>query len=180
MKRILILVALGLILCPTASAFQGGAGESTKKAANKKKMVPRKKTSFTLDQVIMPSKVSEIKNLVCLDSKKRLVQAKNKVIASMRDPRGGWNGGPELWYEKSILDVSYEDGWQAEVKKACSEIKLEKQVKISNEGISFYYYAGIGLPMSVREMEPASEYFYSWAVLKPFLMPSSPISALVK
>jgi hypothetical protein len=180
MKRILILVVLGSFLGSTASAFQGGGGEATKKAANRKKMVPKKKTSFTLDQIIMPSKLDEIKNLVCHDSKKRFVEAKNKVITSMRDPHGGWNGGPELWYEKSMLDVSFEDGWQAEMKKACSEIQIEKQVKVSNEGISFLYYAGIGLPMSVREMEPASDYFYSWAVLKPFLMPSSPISALVK
>lgn len=32
MKRILILIALSLLLCSTASAFQGGAGESIKKA----------------------------------------------------------------------------------------------------------------------------------------------------
>lgn len=34
MKRILILVGISLLLCSTASAFQGGAGESTKKNAN--------------------------------------------------------------------------------------------------------------------------------------------------
>jgi hypothetical protein len=40
MKRILILgVALGWFLCSTTSAFQGGGGESTKKA---KKKVTRK------------------------------------------------------------------------------------------------------------------------------------------
>lgn len=34
MKRIWILVAISFFLCSTASAFQGGAGESTKKKAN--------------------------------------------------------------------------------------------------------------------------------------------------
>src|SRR5687767_6110501 len=37
MKRILILVSLGLFLGSAASAFQGGGGESTKKNAVKKK-----------------------------------------------------------------------------------------------------------------------------------------------
>lgn len=36
MKRILILVTLTLFLCSTASAFQGGGGESTKKGSNGK------------------------------------------------------------------------------------------------------------------------------------------------
>jgi hypothetical protein len=37
MKRILILVAVSLLLCATASAFQGGGGESTKKKEDPKK-----------------------------------------------------------------------------------------------------------------------------------------------
>jgi formylglycine-generating enzyme required for sulfatase activity len=44
-KRILILVAISLSLCSTASAFQGGAGESTKKGSNKKKEVTKKQDS---------------------------------------------------------------------------------------------------------------------------------------
>lgn len=46
MKRILILVALGLLLCSTASAFQGGGGESTKKVSSKK-VVTKKNPSGT-------------------------------------------------------------------------------------------------------------------------------------
>lgn len=37
MKRTLILVAISLLLCSTASAFQGGGGEPTKKKADTKK-----------------------------------------------------------------------------------------------------------------------------------------------
>jgi hypothetical protein len=135
--------------------------------------------SFAFDQIIMPSKLGEIKTLVCNDSKKRLVQTKNRVIKSMKDPRGGWNGGPSLWYEKSMLDVSYEDGWREKMKRECAQIQLGK-FKISNNGISFYYDTTIGFPMAALSEEPSSEYFYSWAVLKTFMLPSSPISPLVK
>lgn len=44
MKRILILVAISLLLCSTASAFQGGGGESTKKKAT-----PTKNSGATSD-----------------------------------------------------------------------------------------------------------------------------------
>ncbi len=46
MKRVLILVALSSFLCSTASAFQGGGGESTKKGSSKK-AVTKKRTLGT-------------------------------------------------------------------------------------------------------------------------------------
>ena len=113
------------------------------------------------------------------ESKKRLVKVKNEVINDMENGRGGWNGGKELWYEKDILDSSYEDGWQEKMKTEYWEIKIEA-FKVTNKGISFYYDTTVGFPMSVLELEPSPEYFYSWKVLKPFLMPSRPISDLVK
>ena len=132
---------------------------------------------FTLEEIIEESKLDEIKTLVCNESKKRLVQTKNRVIKDMKDPRGGWTGGAGLWFEKDVLDSSYEDGWRGKMKIACAEIQLEK-FKVSNSGISFYYDTTIGFPMAALSDEPSSEYFYSWTVLKPFLMPSSPISNL--
>ena len=134
--------------------------------------------AITLDQIIEPSKLNEIKQLVCADSKKRLVQAKNRVIESMKDRRGGWNGGPELWYEKSIIDESYEGAFQASMKRQCSEIELEKKFTLTKTGIGFEYITSIGMPMSVRELEPKSNYFYPWAVVKPFLVSSRLISSL--
>ncbi len=53
MKRILILVALGLFLCTTASAFQGGGGEATKKKA-----APKKKTSGTTSANTKPATIN--------------------------------------------------------------------------------------------------------------------------
>lgn len=47
MKRILILVAISLLLCSTANAFQGGGGESTKKGSTKKKAVTKRKNPGT-------------------------------------------------------------------------------------------------------------------------------------
>lgn len=48
MKRILtLLVALGLLLCSTASAFQGGGGESTRKGSTRNKEATKKKNSGT-------------------------------------------------------------------------------------------------------------------------------------
>lgn len=130
-----------------------------------------------IDQIIMPSKWDEIRKLVCNDSKKRLVQVKNKVKTDMENGRGGWNNAN--WYEKGMTGKSFEDNWRKEMKKEYWEIELEKGFDLSNNGISFHYVTGVGLPMSVREEEPASEYYYSWAVLKPFLIPSSPISTLI-
>jgi hypothetical protein len=128
--------------------------------------------SFTLDQIIMPSKRNEIKQLVCSDSKKRLVLAKNNYVK--KDTQNSWHD--KGWSD----DKSYEDKWQEKMKRGCREIQLEKTFKVSNDGISFYCDTTIGFPMAILSEEPSSEYFYSWAVLKPFLMPSSPISALVK
>ncbi|MGC2237808.1 MAG: hypothetical protein WA584_16710 [Pyrinomonadaceae bacterium] len=128
---------------------------------------------FTLNQIIMPSKLGEIKKLVCDDAKKRLVRVKNIVKKDMDNETGGWIGSRNLWYEE------YEDGWKEKMKKEYSEIQMEK-FKVTTKGISFYYDTTIGLPMSVLSEEPSSEYFYSWAILKPFLMPSSPISTLIK
>lgn len=125
---------------------------------------------LSLDQIIMPSKWDEIKKLVCSDFKKRIVQVKNNAIKNMGSG----------WYEKNWLNESFEDSWQNNMKKEFWDIELEKSFTLSNNGIGFHYPGGIGLPMSIRELEPDSEYFYSWGVLKPFLMPSSPISTLIK
>ncbi|HEY5885142.1 MAG TPA: formylglycine-generating enzyme family protein [Pyrinomonadaceae bacterium] len=54
MKRILVLVALSLFLCPTASGFQGGGGESTKKGSIKKKETTKKKGSGTTSDTTPP------------------------------------------------------------------------------------------------------------------------------
>lgn len=62
---------------------------------------------ITLDQIIEPSKLDEIKKLVSKDSKKRLAQVKNKVVKDIGND----------WYEKSPIDESYEDNWQKEMKK---------------------------------------------------------------
>jgi hypothetical protein len=137
---------------------------------------------FTLDQIILPSKLDEIKKLIWNDSKKRFVQVKNRVKKDMETGQGGWTGSRNLWYEKDEYgsDGSYEDRWQREMKKEYWEIELDKNFTLSKDGIVFHYSAGMGFPMSVRELEPNSNYFYTWAVLKPFLMPSSPISTLAK
>jgi hypothetical protein len=137
---------------------------------------------FTLDQIILPSKFDEIKKLVCNDSKKRFVEVKNRVKKDMETGQGGWTGSRNLWYEKDEYggDGSYEDRWQREMKKEYWGIELDKNFTLSRDGIAFYYSAGMGFPMSVRELEPNGKYFYPWAVLKPFLMPSSPISPLVR
>lgn len=132
----------------------------------------KKGYDFTLDQIIMPSKWDEIKKIVCNDSKKRLVRARNIYLKDDKE---------NSWYEKGWSDdKSYEDKWREKVKKECWQIQLEKTFKVSNDGISFYYDTTIGFPMAILASEPSSEYFYSWAVLKPFLMPSSPISTLIK
>jgi hypothetical protein len=54
MKRILILVAIALFSCSTASAGQGGGGEPTKKVTTKKKEVTKKKTSGTTSNNTTP------------------------------------------------------------------------------------------------------------------------------
>lgn len=136
--------------------------------------------TISLDQIIMPSKWSEVKKLVLNDSKKRFVRIKNEVTKDMRTGGGGWNGGIELWFEKDVLGASYEDAFQTNMKKQYWEIELEKTFTLSKNGIGFHYMSGFGFPMSIRELEPNSEYFYSWAVLKPSLKQSSPISSLVK
>jgi hypothetical protein len=137
---------------------------------------------FTLDQLILPSKLDEIKKLVCDDSKKRFVEVKKTVKRDMETGQGGWTGSRNLWFEKDEYggDGSYEDRFQREMKKQYWEVELDKNFTLSRDGIVFHYLAGMGFPMSVRELEPNSKYFYSWAVLKPFLMPSSPISPLIK
>lgn len=137
---------------------------------------------FTLDQLILPSKLDEIKKLVRNDSKKRFIEVKNKVKRDMETGHGGWTGSRNLWYEKDEFggDGSYEDRFQREMKKQYWEIVLDKNFTLSPNGIVFHYSAGMGFPMSVRELEPNGKYFYSWAVLKPFLMPSSPISSLIR
>lgn len=63
MKRTLILVAFSSFLCWTASGFQGGGGESTKKESPKKS-VPKKKTSGTTarEQIVIPSWLRQLKD----------------------------------------------------------------------------------------------------------------------
>ncbi len=136
--------------------------------------------AITLDQIIETSKLDDIKKLVLDVSKKRFVQVKNKILKDMKDPRGGWTGGQALWFERDILGSSYEDAYQIAMKKNYWDIDLEKKFTVSKTGIAFHYLSGFGFPMSILSEEPSSEYFYSWTVLKPFLLPSSPISSFVK
>lgn len=137
---------------------------------------------ITLDQIIMPSKLSEIQKLIINDSRQRLVQVKNKITTDMKNGRGGWTSADKnLWYKKGDWgEDSYEENWQREMKKEYWDIELQKGFNLSNKGITFQYFSGVGLPMSIREEEPSSEYFYSWSVLKPYLMPNNPISSLIK
>lgn len=88
---------------------------------------------ITIDQIVMPSKWDEIRKLVCNDSKKRLVQVKNKLLKDIGN----------RWYEKNWVDHSFEDGWQDEMKKEYLNIKLEKEFDLSNDGISFYYVSAL-------------------------------------
>jgi WD40 repeat protein len=60
MKRIVILVSLGLLLCSTAAAFQSGGGESTKKASTKKKVVTKNKPSGTKSAKTTSQRLSTI------------------------------------------------------------------------------------------------------------------------
>ena len=134
----------------------------------------------TLNQIFTPSGLNEIKKLISADSKKRLIRVKSKVLSEMKSGQGGWNGGTEIWFEKDVLGSSFEDGWQAGMKREYSAIELEKHFTMTKSGITFLYDTPIGFPRSVLELEPSSKYFYSWAVLKPYLIQSSPISSLVK
>ncbi|HEY5885144.1 MAG TPA: hypothetical protein VIT88_10680 [Pyrinomonadaceae bacterium] len=53
MKRVLILLAVSLLLCSTANAFQGGGGESTKKGSSNKNEATKKRASGTKwDQIV--------------------------------------------------------------------------------------------------------------------------------
>lgn len=126
--------------------------------------------NFTLDQVINPSKWTNIIQLVCNDAKTRLVEAKSKAIKELGN----------TWYEKDMLDMTYEGQWKDEYNKLqyCS-IELSKNFKLSKDGMSFYFSQMGFLPMSIRELMPKEEYFYPWEKLKPSLMPSSPISNLI-
>ncbi|HPA26174.1 MAG TPA: hypothetical protein PK747_05535 [Acidobacteriota bacterium] len=135
--------------------------------------------NITLDQIFMPSKMYEIQKLVCNDYRKRLVQAKNEVTSNK------YAECKELkddWYKKDELaGGSYEVQWQKQMNLGCGEVQISKAFSISKDGINFYYYAaGIGFPEYLKPFEPGSEYFYPWAVLKPFLMPTNPISTLIK
>ncbi len=123
-----------------------------------------------LNQIFTPSGLIEIKKLISADSKKRLIRVKDKVLKDMRSGQGGWNGGTELWFEKSPIDESFESGWQAQMKRDYNQIELEKRFTISKDGITFRHDTLIGFPMSVRELEPSSNYFYSWSVLRSYLI----------
>ena len=139
--------------------------------------------SFTLDQIILPSKWEEIKQMICNDSKKRLSQVKNKVIKDMENGRGGWSSANKnLWYQKGDWgENSYEENYQIGMGKDYFNLDLGKEFDLSKDGIVFHYIINIGFPMSVaNELEPSNEYFYKWSVLRPFLMSSSPITSLIK
>jgi len=127
--------------------------------------------NFTLDQVINPSKWNNIIQLVCNDAKTRLVDAKAKAKKELGNS----------WYEKDMLDLTYEGQWKDEYNKLqyCG-IEVGKNFKLTKDGMSFYFSQMGFLPMSIRELMPNEEYFYPWEKLKPSLMPSSPISNLVK
>lgn len=127
--------------------------------------------NFTLDQVITPSKWQDIIKLICADSKRRLLDAKNKAKKEMGSG----------WMEKDFLDKSYESQWQEEYNKLqyCG-IQVNKDFKLSNTGIGFYFYSMGFLSMADRNYAPSAEYFYSWETLKPYLIQYSPISNLIK
>ena len=127
--------------------------------------------NFTLDQVINPSKWNNIIQLVCDDAKKRLVDAKADAKKELGNS----------WYEKDMLDLTYEGQWKDEYNKLeyCG-IDVGKNFKLTKDGMSFYFSQMGFLPMSIRELMPNDEYFYPWDKLRPSLMPSSPISNLAK
>ena len=135
---------------------------------------------FTLDQIVDLSAQDDIKKMILADSRKRLIKVKNDVIRDMTSGTGGWNGGRELWFEKDMLDTSYENNWQANMSKEYSEIEIGQKFVLSIKGISFDYETSIGFPMSVRNLEPSSRYFYPWSVLRPYILSSSPLAALMK
>lgn len=60
MKRVLILVAISLFVCSTASAFQSGGGESTKNGSSKTRVVTKKKTSGTKSAKTASQKLSSV------------------------------------------------------------------------------------------------------------------------
>jgi hypothetical protein len=67
MKRIVILaIAVGLIFCSTASAFQRGAGKSTKTGSSKK-AVARRRTSGTTSSLAHAKKVRTVTGHLCGD-----------------------------------------------------------------------------------------------------------------
>jgi len=127
--------------------------------------------NFTLDQVITPSNWSDVEKLVCNDCRQRMLEAKAKAQKELGNS----------WYEKDWFDKSYESQWQEEYQKLqhCG-IEVDRKFHLSPDGIGFYYSSMQFLPMVSRNYAPNPEYFYSWTVIKPFLMPSNPISNLVK
>jgi hypothetical protein len=116
--------------------------------------------NFGLDQILIPSKKYEIKRMMIEELKKRLQKSK---VEMKRD--GQWSQD----YETSIKE---------EVINAETQLDVSG-FKLSEKGISFLYYS-MPFAMAIREYFPSQEYFYSWATLKPYLMPSSPISHLVR
>jgi hypothetical protein len=67
MKRILILVAISLLLCSTARAFQGGGGESTKKGSSKKAVTKKKTSGTTSGDVRAPTLTVEMKKQLAVE-----------------------------------------------------------------------------------------------------------------
>ena len=124
----------------------------------------------TLNQIFTPSGLNEIEQLISADSKKRLVRVKDKVLKEMKNGQGGWNGGTELWFEESPIGESLEGGWHAQMKQGYNQIELERNFTVSKDGITFRHDISIGFPRSVRELEPSAKFFYSWTVLKPYLV----------
>ncbi len=115
--------------------------------------------NFGIDQIIKPSKIFDIKEMIIFEIPERLEESKKKMQRN-----GAWI--PE--YEIALRD---------ECQKAESDF-FPDQLLISKEGITFI--CGV-YPYSLADMAyyPLDEYFYSWKTLKPFLLESGPVSTLL-
>lgn len=116
--------------------------------------------SFGLDQIIIPSKKYEIEQLIIAELEKRL----NEVRTDLKKD-GRWDS----YYESAISE---------ELVQVHSKLKLS-DFKLSEKGISFVYNS-TPFAMADRAFFPLSDYFYSWATLRPYLLDGNPITPLIK
>lgn len=114
---------------------------------------------FGIDQIILPSKRYEIKQKMQDEFYIRLQQAKSEF-----QKNGGWPSD----YEASIK--------REKVRFSNSELK---KFKLSDKGISFVYESQ---PFAMVDINyfPSSDYFFSWNDLEGYLIPSSPVTPLIR